>query len=152
MIITTITILQLGNLASVLTHRAMDNRGNGFGFKETLSIQMHNQEGLHVEQTLVCKGKENKCWVRIGINYKTHAWQDNKEQSAVLNAVAYHAQTIRPWMADGLRHAFAVSHNSRRKWETLGLRPSRPRGRGKRKQHKKWRMKKTKIMKNWSSE
>lgn len=60
MIITVITIIQLWNLASALTHRAMDNRGNGSSFKETPAIQSYNQEGLHAEQTLVCKGKKKE--------------------------------------------------------------------------------------------
>lgn len=95
-------------------------------------------DDLHVQQTLVCKGKENKCWERTGTEKRCLARQQGTVWKATYSAAEGHGQTIRPCMAARHTHSFAVSHNTRkRKWESLGPRPRGPRGSGRRAQHEK---------------
>lgn len=67
--ITIITKLYLRNVASIFKQKANDNRGNGLSFKEPC-LSKAQSDDLRVKQTLVCKGKENKCWERTGTEYK----------------------------------------------------------------------------------
>lgn len=77
--------------------------------------------------------KINAAW-ELEQSIRCLARQQGADWEATYSVVE--GQTIRPCMADGHTHSFAVSHNTRkRKWESFAPRPGGPRGNGRRAQH-----------------
>lgn len=101
----------------------------------------NNQATCMRNKHLFAKGRKINVENELEQSIRWLARQQGADWKATYRTVEVHGQKIRPCMADGRAHSFAVSHNTRkRKWESFGPRPRGLRGNGRRAQHEEWKI------------